>query len=184
MSARKVVEMTFVAIQPQRPPKQLLLVDATLWNPAGEARWYLVANGASAVDPASDFDVDMAYVYELSGQGRIMVVSFGGNRGCFALCLPAGAHLELRNLPIELWGELPDDVIVAIAIGADLELGDQQIESWLDMALQSDNKAVVDAQALSTRREVIGYKNIDSRNRKRLALDAAERIYVTVPVSV
>jgi hypothetical protein len=184
MSDREVVELTFVGIRPQRPPKQLLFFDARLLNPAEETRWYLVSDDVTVADQSSSLDVDVAYVYELSGQGRVMVVTFAGNCGFLALCLPAGAHIELRNLPLRLWGNLPDDVTVNVTIAVDLEIGGQQIESWLDMSLQSDSAAVVDAQALSTRREVIRYKNIDSQDRKPVALGPVESILVTLPISI
>ena len=181
MSGQKAVELTFVEIRPQRPPKLLLFFDAHLWNPAADARWYLVADDVSAV---GDFDVDVAYVYELSGQGCIKIVSFSGNRGFFALQLPAGSHLELANLPLKLWGELPDEVTVVVTAGLELKIADQDIESWLEMDLRSDDKASADAQALSSRREVVKSKRLAGPYQKHVALDTAEIIQVTVPVSI
>jgi hypothetical protein len=178
-----LVKVTLVESRPQRPPLQLLYFDAWLWNPAGVARYYLLSDHLSAAGESGDYDIDVAYVYELSGEGRIMVSHFAGTRGFFALLLPPGARLELRNLPLEFWGELPAEVTLTVAIGEDLKIAGQAVENWLDINLQSDKQSAVDAGALSDQLEVIKSKSVTGRDRTAVELGAAGYLRLVVPLS-
>ena len=178
-----LVKLTLVGRRPQRPPLQLLYFDARLWNPAGVARYYLLSDQLSAAGKSGDYDIDVAYVYELSGEGRIMVSHFAGTRGFFALLLPAGARLELSNLPLELWGDIPGEATLRVAISEDLKIAGQAAENWLDITLQSDKQAAVDAGALADQLKVIKSKNVAGQDRTAVELESAEHLRLIVPLS-
>ena len=179
----QLVSVSLVEIRPQRPPLNLLYFDVRLYNPAGVGRTYLLPDDLSAAGEAGDYDIDVAYVYELSGQGRIMVTRFAGTRGFFALILPAGSRLELNNLPLEYWGELPGELTIPVAIGEELKIAGQAAETWLDINLQSDEGAVVDAEALADQLAVIKSNSLAGKDRVAVELGAAEYIRLIVPLS-
>lgn len=179
-----LLKVTLVDRQPQRPPLSLLYFDIRLYNPAGVARYYLLSDKLSATAEPGDYSIDVAYVYELSGQGRALVVHFAGSSGFFALLLLAGAQIELRNLPLEFWGEVPDQVTITVIIGEDLKIAGQAAEDWLDINPGSGLNAAVDAGALSDQLAVIKSKSVPAKDRAAVSLAAAEELRLLVSTLV
>jgi hypothetical protein len=177
-----LADVTLVERRLYQPPQHLFYVHARLWNPAGVARTYLLSDSLSAAGEPAEYDIDVAYVYELTGQGRATVVHFAGSRGFYALILQAGATLELTHLPLEFWGEVPDELAMTIAIGDELKIAGQPVEVWLDIKLQSDQQAMVVAEPLSDQLEVIKSKSVASQDRTAVVLDAAEIVRLAIPL--
>ncbi len=179
-----VLNVTFVDRRPLRPPLSLLYFDIQLYNPVAVTRYFLFSDDLSASEEPGDYNIDVAYVYELSGRGRAMVCHFAGSRGFFALLLPAGARLELHNLPLQFWGEIPRQVTMTVTIGDDLQIAGQMAGEWLGINLGSDLNATVDAVVLADQREVVKSRTIAAKDRSAVALTAAEELRLKVSTSL
>lgn len=158
-SNEPVVEIKYVDLHLERPPKIRLFFDITLSNERSEPRWFLLPDQLN-VDETAAYAVDVIEGYELQGQGRVAATHFGGSQGFQALLLPAGGRVELQRFPILYWGEMPDSVWVEVISVHQLTVGGKPVEAWLDLDLMSDAQATVLADALANQGQVVAVKRM------------------------
>jgi hypothetical protein len=139
-----------------RPPKVELRFDVTLRNDEPGARWAILPDRFSR--PLGDGAARRVYsidVYELTGNGRAVAAHFLGERGFFALLLPASSEVVLRGLPIAYWGELPDSVELELAFADELLVEGCPAQKRLRIDPLCEPWAHVDAEPLANQAAVV-----------------------------
>jgi hypothetical protein len=175
------VQVKFVSVEYQRPPTAQLFFDITLANLHNEARWFLLPDE----DPWAEgqpFSIDSGQVYELIGQGRVIVGHFRGTHGVFAISLPANAHVLLRNFPIGSMNEYPSHFNLGIITASRMLVDGMTPEDWIGTSFASDKHADVSAEALSDELEVIHARETTDFSEVEITLSEARLFYVAVKI--
>jgi hypothetical protein len=94
------VEMESVAIRRQKPPHAKLLFNITLHNHHQNQRWFLFPKVMMSNSKPKIEGIERVEIFEHKGKGRAIVTHFIGIGSFYALLLPAGAEIKLRNFPI------------------------------------------------------------------------------------
>jgi hypothetical protein len=140
----------------RRPPKAELHFDISVRNDEPDERWLIVPSSLSR--PLGDGTAARVYsidAYELSGTGRVAVVSFVGDIGCYALRLAPAAAVVLRGLPVAHWGDLADAVELEAVVADVLLVDGQALQACVRTDLLTRDGADVDATPLSSQATVI-----------------------------
>jgi len=154
--SRPPLSARYVGARRWRPPKVELRFDVTLRNDEPGARWAILPDRFSR--PLGDGAARRVYsidVYELTGNGRAVAAHFLGERGFFALLLPASSEIVLRGLPIAYWGELPDSVELELAFADELLVEGCPAQERLRIDPLCEPGAHVDAEPLANQAAVV-----------------------------
>jgi hypothetical protein len=112
----------------RRPPLGVVVVDLVLGNPASGGRWLLVPDNLS---PTDDTTVNGAESWLLAGSGRLPVAHFQGLRGYYALLLPAGATVTVRDLDVDVDTDaMADGLALTVTSAADVRGGGTAVQDW------------------------------------------------------
>ena len=137
----------------ERPPRIRLYFDLELRNEEAKSRWFLLPDRLEGETGA--YAIDALDVYELSGEGRVVIGHFSGMRGFHALLLPAGAEVTLRQFPVLWRGKMPTAVSFQLTTAQAVTVGDQPCEAWFPANPASDKTAGVNASPLADQSQVI-----------------------------
>lgn len=133
-----MVQMRCTSVRWERPPLKRLLMDVTLRNTEGEPRWFVLPKTAGAKGGG----VDGGEALELRDHGRVLLASFRGTGGFYALLLPPEAEVRLTGLSIAVWDDLPNGHIsVRAVIARDVRIGGTPLGDWLAMDARCDRTA-------------------------------------------
>ena len=177
-----VVEIKYVAMHLERPPKIRLFFDITLSNERAGPRWFLLPDRLGPEREAAAYAVDIIEGYELQGQGQAGVVHFGGSHGFQALLLPAGGRVELQRFPILFWGKMPDSVLIEVISANQLTVGGKPAEAWLDIELMSDAQAMASAEALANQSQVVAVKRMPDYKEVSVAIVEDSRVEFEIDI--
>ena len=130
VATRVPVELEFTGKRYQRPPEAILFFDATLRNENAAGRWFLLPVALDVLGGQTGFGVSGIEVFELAGQGRVVLGRFYGAARFQTVYLPAGGKVRIRQFSISIAGQLPQRVSLDIVIAAELRIGDETAESW------------------------------------------------------
>jgi hypothetical protein len=112
----------------RRPPLGVVVVDLVLGNPASRPRWLLVPDNLS---PTDDTTVNGAESWLLAGSGRLPVTHFQGLGGFYALLLPPGATVRVRDLSVDIDTDaLADGLALTVTSAAQVRVGDTAVQDW------------------------------------------------------
>ncbi|MFP4124872.1 hypothetical protein [Coleofasciculus sp.] len=138
------VEIKFIERRFRRPPIVDLLMDVTLRNHHAQPCWFLLPATLDSSSPLGQGSVNSVEVFELGGQGRVVVGRFLGTANFQAFLLPAGAELKLRGLPISLWEEeIVNGVEIEAVVASQLTVDSEPAQTWFGINPISDLKAEV-----------------------------------------
>jgi hypothetical protein len=140
--APATAHLTFLGRERGRPPMSRLTVDASLRNPGGRARWFLLpASTAEGQRPIATSAFG-ASTWSFPGTGDVVVAEFQGAASFYAIELPPDAQVELRALTIRLAGEPQTDPLSLEVIVADgFTVGGQPPSTWTQIAATCEPRA-------------------------------------------
>lgn len=145
-----------VGTRRMRPPKAELQFDISVRNDQPNERWMILPSSFSrplqADAAAHIYSID---AYELSGLGRVAVLSLVGDIGLYAVLLAPAAGVVLRGLPVAHWGDLADAVELEVVLAEVLLVDGQPPQTCFQIDLLTRDGAEVDATPLSTQATVI-----------------------------
>ena len=101
MTAQPFVTTTAARMVDQRPPSVALMLDIVLRNPGDADHWFLIPDDVAIAEEIGGGTVNGADVRTLTGSGRVVITHFQGLRGFYALLLPAGGEVTLRDLQVD-----------------------------------------------------------------------------------
>jgi len=109
-----------------------LVFDVVLRNDRGQPRWFLLPSHLYPEKPAFQRNggVDTLEVFAPRGKGRVVIGRFLGTGGFQALLLPAHAEIHLRGLPVEYWGDVPENLQLEVIVAKRLTIGSEPARSW------------------------------------------------------
>jgi hypothetical protein len=122
-----------------------VLFDVALLNTYSDPRWFLLPYGISR---ATRDVVDVVEVYELDDHARVVVGHLGALDGMYALLLPPGGSVRLRQLPLLALDEPPQHISIDVVIAPTLTIGGEPAANWFGVDPVSDPEAEVDAAPL------------------------------------
>ena len=183
------MEIRYVAMHLERPPKIRLYLDIALENRRAEPRWVLLPDRLPG--PGGAYVVRALEVYLLGIHRRAVVGHLIGAHGCQALLLPGNARIQLRDFPILFWGyEIPDAVTIEAVSAAALRIGGEPAAAWFGPVLDdgpagypiSESGADVDASALAEQMEVRRSRRAAGDQDLSVALTDLEGMQVRIEV--
>lgn len=164
-----IIEITFVSKRREHPPITRLMFDITLHNPFDSQRWFLLPS--SLMQESGGIKKDGIYglqVFELEGEGRVILGRFLGATGFQALLLPADAELKMRRFPIQFYGELPPEMIsIDLVIARQLQINGEPAAAWFGLDPSSDGQADVSAE----QRRRLGSRNTPNLEAVPISID-------------
>ena len=146
----------YVGTRRRRPPKAELHFDISVRNDEPDERWMILPSSLSR--PLGDGAAARIYsvdAYELSGTGRVAVLSLVGDIGCYAMRLAPAAEVVLRGLPVAHWGDLADAVELEVVMAEVLLVDGRPPQTCVQIDLLTRDGAEVDATPLSSQATVI-----------------------------
>jgi len=174
------VEIQFVASQAGRPPLVSVRLNVTLCNNTEEPQWFLLPATLNLPTAPLQDGVDGVEVYEIQGQGKVVLAQFQGRGGFQALYLPAKARIVLNNLGVAYWGKVPEDVIpMEIITARQLIVGGEPAQAWLGEAVMSDVSAVVNVAEAKRRNS----RHTPDRHEVAVSTVAEHRTLLSVSVN-
>jgi hypothetical protein len=173
-STLPAVEITFVNKRYQRPPLVSLSFNVTLRNQAAEPRWFILP---SKLNLPPGKGVDGVEIYQINGQGRVVIGRFQGTSGVQTLLLPANAQVTLWDLSIAYWGSLPkDEIALEVITAKQLTVGNEPIQAWFGNNPSSDAAAEVSI----AQQEKLSSRFTSDRREVPLAIVEEQRIKIKV----
>jgi hypothetical protein len=154
VSAR-AIELTFRGLRRDRPPKLEVALDAILRLAGTDAGWWVLPLAAAPSGPPARRTLHTVDLYELSGNGHVVIAAFRGEGPFCALSARAPAEVRLTGLPIAWWGPEPDRLELEASTAAGVLVGGRPLAEYFTLELQSDSTATVDAAPLADQREVV-----------------------------
>jgi hypothetical protein len=138
-----LMEITLVNMRYRRPPLVELFLDVLLHNRFAEARWFILPRNIGGSQRGG---IDGVKVYQIKGQGRIVIAEFYGTGGFQAILLPPDATVKLKNLSINYWEKVIPGKKIQIdgIVAKQVIIGGEPIRNWFEQNPISDLHANVD----------------------------------------
>lgn len=156
----KTVEIKSLGVEPGKPPLRVLRFDITLRNRDRNQRWFIFPGSIhqKRLNPNLErIEIFEAVAYQ--GQGQAIVANLRSNHSAsfYALLLPAGAKIKLRNFKIsdwgaDYWGQHQQPLPIQFFTTSNLTIAGKPAAEYLNRSLISSIKADVD---VSVRNRVI-----------------------------
>ena len=152
------LSIQIVGMQRRRPPKAELALDVELTNDGSEPYWALfpetLAPGARATAGAA-WSIS---AWQLGRPGaQAFVLRASGDAGWYGVLLAASSQVTLKGMPLGWWGEVPQQVELAVDLAQGLTVDGSPLEGRLGLgALHADRAAVVDARAIANPAAISG----------------------------
>lgn len=182
-TSRPPAEIKFVEMHFRKPPLVELVFDIVLRNDRAQPRWFLLPSHLYPDKPGipETGGIDTLEVFAPRGKGRVIIGHFLGTGGFQALLLPAHAEIHLRALPIEYWGDLPDQLQVEIVIAKRLTIGGKDAATWFKVNPTSSVSADISENPTNSTRLLRSRHTSDNREVKTF-IEQGQRI--KLPVSL
>ena len=176
---------TAVSLWYGKPPLKSHGLDVALRNPASEPRWLILPNTfpyAGREDPAPGGEEVELQIFKLSEAPPVIVVEGVGGH-FWAVRLPGGGTLRLRNLRIQSWWDVvPDTTLLRMIVAREVLLGERPLAEVVGQSLDSASGA--DALAPEGAGDDRVAKFWHPPDEKRVAVRFEEESRVEVPVSL
>lgn len=130
---------TAVSLWYGKPPLKQHGFDVTIKNPAGEPRWLVLPDTfpyAGREDPAPGGELSELQVFKVSEAPAVIIKGVGAN--LWAVRLPGGGTMTLRNLKISSWWEeVPATTTLRMIVARELRLGERPLEEVVGRRFES-----------------------------------------------
>lgn len=143
-STSSPVEIRFSDKFLQRPPLVTLFFTVKLRNDHAKPVWFILPSKLNLPTEPLKNGVDGVEVFQLKGQGLVIVGKFQGTGGFQALRLPPKAEITLQRFPIAFWGTLSQERIsIPVILAQTLNIGGEPAQAWFGNDPLSDHRATV-----------------------------------------
>lgn len=121
MQARLVAQVR------RRPPRSDLVLDVRVENTCGDTRWCILPAKLPVPEEGGVFGIEVSL---LGGEGRVLLGRLLGRRASYALLLPPGARIRLRELVMAAWTEVPPSFRLDAVLAARASIGGEDLLAW------------------------------------------------------
>jgi len=133
-----------------KPPLQTRFLDVTLSNPSSEPRWVAISetfpSAGAPRDELGRSGIAELQVFELSKSPRVVLVMTVATGGFWAVRLPAGAAISLRDLPVDAWWETaPASAAIDAFSAREILVGGRPLSECFDVDATSSPGATATA---------------------------------------
>jgi hypothetical protein len=136
------VRLRFRSYDMRPPPLTDLLFDAVFENTEQHALWFVLPQFLDQKELR--LIAASVEIHELPGGGKVRIAHFMGGTSFQTLCLPSGATVKVRDLPITSAGRpSPSDLVVQALLAEQMRIGEQSAEEWLGVDMISSKNADV-----------------------------------------
>lgn len=153
MSGALNVEARCVEVVRHRPPRSELRLHLHLGNLADTPRWVLVPDDVTTRTEATGAVATLEL--QPVGDGPLPVVHGTGPSGFFGLLLAAGTEVDLEQVPVAVWGQLPEAVELHVTTAAGLAVEGTELAGRFDLRPFRGTQGPVDASSLTDQRGVV-----------------------------
>lgn len=170
-----------------KPPLKSHGFDVALRNPASEPRWLILPNTfpyAGRQDPAPGGEEVELQIFKVSEKPAVvMVEGIGGH--FWAVRLPGGGTLTLRNLRIQSWwDEVPETTQLRMIVAREVLLGERGLADAVGQSLDSASGADALAPEGAGDPRVVKFWHPADEQPVMVRFEEESRVEVTVPLKV
>lgn len=170
-----------------KPPLKSHGFDVVLQNPASEPRWLILPNTfpyEGREDPAPGGEEVELQIFRVSEAPAVVVVE--GISGHFwAVRLPGGGTLALRNLRIQSWwDEVPDATTLRMIVAREVLLGERPLAEVVGQALDSASGADAPAPEGAGDKRALKFWHPPDEKAVAVRFEEESRVEVVVPLTV
>jgi hypothetical protein len=178
---------TAVSLWYGKPPLKQHGFDVTIKNPAGEPRWLVLPDTfpyAGREDPAPGGELSELQVYELSERPMAFIIK-GVGANLWAVKLPGGGTMTLRNLKISSWwDEVPATTTLRMIVARELRLGERPLDEVVGQFLLSSSGFVGEAPESAADPRADKFWHMPDNSAVALTIDEESRVEVVVALDV